>query len=330
MSIDSKLYPLTFVPIFKERVWGGRNLERLFGKKLPAEKIIGESWEISDRQDDNSIVDRGDLRGVSLQRLLVERQEEIMGASKLLAGRFPLLVKILDAQQKLSLQVHPPASIAGVLGGDPKTEMWLMADCQPNADLFVGLKKGVSREHFENSIDSGDVAECFHRIEVSQGDAMFLPSGRVHAIGAGNVIFEIQQNSDTTYRVYDWGRLGLDGRPRDLHIAESLRSIDFADFEPALVPADMVEAGAGIHRRALVESSLFTVDHLKLSEGAALRPERSDAVQVLGLVSGELVCRGNGIDVSLSAGQFCLLPAAVDALVFTETIASECLLATAG
>ena len=330
MGIDSKLYPLTFTPIFKERVWGGRNLERLFSKGLPLGKVIGESWEISDRNDDCSIVDQGDLKGVSLHTLVSERQEELMGTSELLEGRFPLLVKILDAQQKLSLQVHPPASISKALRGDPKTEMWLMVDCQPQSDLFVGLKNGISREDFEKCIESGDVADCFHRIEVSKGDAMYLPSGRVHAIGAGNVIFEIQQNSDTTYRVHDWGRLGLDGNPRDLHIEESLKSIDFADFEPSLVPSDMNELNAGIHGRSLVDSSLFTVDHISISEGATLRPERHDAVQVLGLVSGELTCRGNGIDVSLGAGQFCLLPAAVDSFISSKMGPSECLLATAG
>src|SRR5208283_4935377 len=149
-------------------------------------------------------------------------------------NRFPLLCKILDAREKLSLQVHPPASRAAELGGDPKTEMWYIADAAPDAELYAGFKRGVTRAQFEKKIRTGDVAGCFHRIKVRKGDAMFLPSGRVHAIGAGLVIFEIQQNSDTTYRVFDWNRTGLDGQSRELHVAQSIASIDFNDFEPAL------------------------------------------------------------------------------------------------
>ena len=135
-------------------------------------------------------------------------------------GRFPLLCKILDAREKLSLQVHPPARVRHL--GDPKTEMWYIADAAAGAELFVGLQRGITRAAFERAIHAGRVAECFHRIPVQAGDTMFLPSGRVHAIGAGLVIFEIQQNSDTTFRVYDWDRVGLDGKPRELHVAESL------------------------------------------------------------------------------------------------------------
>src|SRR6476469_9715684 len=116
--------------------------------------------------------------------------------------------------------------------------MWFIADAAPGADLFVGLKKGVTRAGFERKVGEGTVAECFHHIHVKPGDAMFLPSGRVHAIGAGNVIFEIQQNSDTTYRVFDWNRVGLDGKPRELHVEPSLASIDFNDFEPSLVQSE--------------------------------------------------------------------------------------------
>ena len=129
--------------------------------------------------------------------------------------------------------IRPPAK-AAELGGEPKTEMWFIADAAPGAELFVGLKRGITRAEFEKKVRTGDVAECFHRVPVRAGDAMFLPSGRVHAIGAGLVIFEIQQNSDTTYRVFDWNRVGLDGKPRELHVAQSLASIDFNDFEPAL------------------------------------------------------------------------------------------------
>ena len=231
----SALYPLTFEPIFKERVWGARNLERLYGKKLPAGATIGESWEITDRPGDVSVISNGPLAGKDLHWLVENHRADLLGDAKLEAGRFPLLIKLLDAQEKLSLQVHPPASKAAELRGDPKTEMWFIADAVPDAELYVGLKHGVTRGDFERRIGDGSVAECFHRARVRAGDSMFLPSGRVHAIGAGLVIFEIQQNSDTTYRVFDWNRVGLDGKPRELHVPQSLASIDFDDFEPALV-----------------------------------------------------------------------------------------------
>src|SRR3954471_19309448 len=231
------LYPLTFQPIFKERVWGGRALERLYGKKLPAGVPIGESWEISDRPGDASVIANGPLAGKDLRWLMEHHERELLGETKSANGRFPLLIKILDAQEKLSLQVHPPAHKAAELKGEPKTEAWYIADAAPGAELYVGLKCGVTRAEFETKIKTGAVAECFHRVPVKAGDTMFLPSGRVHAIGAGLVIFEIQQNSDTTYRVFDWNRVGLDGIPRDLHVAQSLSSIDFEDFEPRLVSA---------------------------------------------------------------------------------------------
>src|SRR5262249_39131886 len=140
-----------------------------------------------------------------------------------------------DARETLSVQVHPPAALARKLGGEPKTEMWYITQADPAAVLFVGVKKGVTRPEFEQHIQDGTVAECLHRVPVSVGDAMFLPSGRLHAIGAGNVLFEIQQNSDTTYRVFDWNRVGLDGKPRKLHVDESLACIDFNDAMPRLI-----------------------------------------------------------------------------------------------
>ena len=209
------LYPLTFHPLFKTRPWGGRMLESLYGKPLPRDVRIGESWEISDRPDDESIIANGPLAGTSLRRVMEQHGHAILGGAKAAAGsRFPLLCKILDARDRLSLQVHPPGHLAAELGGEPKTEMWHIADAAPGAELFVGLRPGVTREVFETKIAAGEVADCFHRIPVKRGDTMFLPSGRVHAIGAGLVIFEIQQNSDTTYRVFDWNRPGLDGKLR--------------------------------------------------------------------------------------------------------------------
>ena len=238
------LYPFTFRPIFKERVWGGRELERLYHKPLPPGVPIGESWEISDRPGDVSVIANGTLAGKDLRWLMENHAADLLGEARPQGGRFPLLIKILDAQDKLSLQVHPPPAKAAELGGEPKTEMWYVAEAAPGAELYVGLKRGVTRAEFEQRIKAGTVAECFHRVSVRPGDAMFLPSGRVHALGAGLIIFEIQQNSDTTYRVFDWNRLGLDGKPRELHIPQSLASIDFNDYEPSLLPRALPNMGS--------------------------------------------------------------------------------------
>ena len=148
---------------------------------------------------------------------------------------FPILVKWLDCSDRLSLQVHPPAEVAPALGGEPKTENWYIADCQADASLIVGLKNGVTRDEFERRLGEGTLEECVHRFPVSSGESILVESGRIHAIDAGNLILEIQQNSDTTYRVYDWGRVGLDGSPRQLHVEESLKCIDWNDFEPETV-----------------------------------------------------------------------------------------------
>ena len=305
------LYPFTFHPISKERVWGGREMERLFGKKLPAGRLIGESWEISDRPNDESVIANGKFAGKNLHWLMENFPRELLGNMKPATGnRFPWLCKILDAREKLSLQVHPPAGKAAELKGEPKTEIWFIADAAPGAELFVGFKRGVTRAEFEKKIQTGKVAECFHRIPVRAGDVMFLPSGRVHAIGAGLVIFEIQQNSDTTYRVFDWNRTGLDGKPRELHVAQSLASIDFNDFEPKLV-SEKFFGDEKIKFRPLIRDPSFSVNELEMKPGASI-PLTSSKLSIVAVVRGQLEVQSGLTTLGLSAGQFCLLPASME------------------
>lgn len=227
--------PIYFKPIYQERVWGGRNLEEALGRKLPEGEVIGESWDVVDRPEAMSFIEKGDFAGKSLRELIEDRPEEIMGEGYDSSRPFPILVKWLDCSDRLSLQVHPPAEVAPALGGEPKTENWYIADCQADASLIVGLKNGVTRDEFERRLGEGTLEECVHRFPVSSGESILVESGRIHAIDAGNLILEIQQNSDTTYRVYDWGRVGLDGSPRQLHVEESLKCIDWNDFEPETV-----------------------------------------------------------------------------------------------
>jgi mannose-6-phosphate isomerase len=317
------LYPLTFHPIFKARVWGGRNLARLYGKPLPPRATIGESWEISDRPGDASVIANGPLAGQNLHWLLEQHPHELLGQVKPQDGRFPLLVKILDAQDKLSLQVHPPAPVAAQLGGEPKTEMWYVADSAPGAELFVGLKRGVTRADFERKLQEGTVADCFHRVTVRPGDAMFLPSGRVHAIGAGLVIFEIQQNSDTTYRVFDWNRAGLDGQARALHLAEALASIDFNDYEPAPVRGGF-DGDEPVQRRLLARDPLFSVEALRMADGA-VAPLKPETLQIVACVSGRLTVEDGATASERRPGEFCLVPAALRAAIVRARAATTLL-----
>jgi mannose-6-phosphate isomerase len=211
--------------------------------------------------------------------------------------------------------------VAAQLGGEPKTEMWFITQADPGAELLAGLKRGVSREEFERRVRDGTVAGCFHRVSVRAGDAMFLPSGRVHAIGAGLVLFEIQQNSDTTYRVFDWNRLGLDGRPRPLHLEESLASIDFGDFEPDLIRS-AYSRNPALSVRYLVEDPLFVVNGCRVRRGERFYL-RSPGFQILALVSGRLAVSAGGQEVTLNPGQFVLLPAAVERTAITAELKSE-------
>jgi mannose-6-phosphate isomerase len=221
----------TFKPIYQQRIWGGRQLESLFKRTLPEGKI-GESWELVDRPEANSELVEADGDCKTLHDLWTKKRKEVFGSESPDVERFPILLKLLDCVEKLSVQVHPPASMAAKLKGEPKTELWYFLHTEPGANIYVGLKKGVTREAFEKAIGTPKLADLLHTLKTEPSQVMFLPSGRVHAIGAGNVIFEIQQNSDTTYRVDDWGRVDDKGKARELHIQQSLESINFKDFEP--------------------------------------------------------------------------------------------------
>ncbi|HEY5741730.1 MAG TPA: type I phosphomannose isomerase catalytic subunit, partial [Terrimicrobiaceae bacterium] len=265
---------------------------------LPQGVPIGESWEIVDREDAQSVVHNGPLRGATLHELWNSQREEIFGAAyhSHEAKRFPLLIKLRDARERLSVQVHPPPHMAETLGGEAKTEMWYFADAQPGANIYAGLKSGVTREQFEALLREGRVEEAVHVVPVENGDSIFIPSGRLHAIGQGNVIVEVQQNSDTTYRVFDWNRTGLDGMPRKLHIEESMLSIDFDDFEPHV---DHVTEGV------IAECPYFTVEKLPLA--SSIPATQEGKFTIFAVVGGGVSLSGT----SFKPGDFFLAPASI-------------------
>jgi len=286
---------LVFKPIFQERIWGGRKLEELFGKNIPAGKRIGESWEIVDRPEAQSMVRGGPLADRSLHDLWVNFREEVFGKVRD-TPRFPLLIKLLDAREKVSLQVHPAEEVAESLGGEAKTEFWYVAAAEPGAEIYVGLRRTMAREQFEHALRSGTVAECVHAVPVKEGDAMFLPSGRFHAIGTGNVLVEVQQNSDTTYRLFDWNRLDDTGQSRSLHIEEALQCIDFNDVRPRPVQTD---------DETLVRDKLFEVQKWELDSSREIVPLGNFAIVFC--LNGTLRCG----DVDFTRGQFFLVPASM-------------------
>jgi len=228
---------LRFESIYQERVWGGQAIARAFGRTLPPGRVIGESWEVVDRPEAQSVIRDGPYAGRTLRAIIEAHGGEVMGPRWNPARPFPILVKWLDCRERLSLQVHPPAEKAPALGGAPKTENWFIADTAPGAALIVGLRPGVTRAQFEQAAAGGTLEQCLNRLPLAPGDSILVRSGTVHAIDAGNLILEIQQNSDTTYRVYDWGRTGLDGKPRQLHWREALESIRWDAPDPRPVRA---------------------------------------------------------------------------------------------
>ena len=220
-------YPLKFKPIYKKRIWGGQKLRMVFGKDLPRAEKIGESWELADLPDDKSVISNGELAGMTLNKAVRKYPKEITGDENFKLP-FPLLIKFLDAEDILSVQVHPDPETCRRMGkGDPKTECWYIVDAIRGGFIYKGLKPGVTKGKFTAAIGMGTVEDLLQKVPVSPGQCHFLPSGTAHSIGPGLLIAEIQTPSDTTYRLYDFNRVDGTGKPRQLHIEEALESIHF-------------------------------------------------------------------------------------------------------
>ena len=319
MTSPPKSEFLRFASLPQERVWGGRALETKLGRALPpGDRPFGESWEIVDRPEAQSVVIGGQFAGLTLRELMEKHSAAVMGPRWPAGKPCPLLVKWLDCRERLSLQVHPPAAVAAKLGGEPKTENWFVAAAAPDAHLIVGLKPGVTRAQFEAAVAAGRAEDCVNRFPVAAGDSVLVRSGTVHAIDGGNLILEIQQNSDTTYRVDDWSRVGLDGKPRQLHLAESLQSILWDAAPPRVVKAARKHSSAFARAMfgngpselaALIE---FSIRRVSVTAGETLRTANlggGKQARILSLIEGRLsstsgeVQRGDNVLLPYS-GQF--------------------------
>jgi mannose-6-phosphate isomerase len=326
---DPMLYPLTFTPVLRDYLWGGRRLETLFGRRLPP-GIIAESWEISGHPSGSTVAEAGYWQGQPLpaiQEALGERLVGARGGWALARRKFPLLIKLLDARQDLSVQVHPDDAYAlahenGELG---KTEMWYVLHADEGTELIRGLQPGVDRQMFLRAVAEGTLPALLRREPVRAGQVFDVPAGTVHALLAGAVVAEIQQNSDATYRIYDWGRVGADGRPRPLHIEKALEVIDFAGRGGQSVPC-LLQDGAGLRRVEVVRNRYFVVETLHMDAGARF-PAACDGatLEVWGCVAGRAAVEWEGGTVPLPAVRFALLPAALGAFAVTALEPCTCL-----
>ncbi|NLJ73375.1 MAG: class I mannose-6-phosphate isomerase [Firmicutes bacterium] len=294
-----KLYPLTFHPIYKEKLWGGRRFAELFGRSLPSGPI-GESWDVAAHPNGVSVVAQGELAGRSLEELVNLYGIDLVGfKGRQKDGKFPLLLKFIDARQDLSVQVHPDdeyaaLNIPGELG---KTEMWYIVHSDPGAWIIWGLRPGVTRERFSEAVKKGGSAilDCLNKVQVKAGEIYPISAGLVHALGAGVVVAEVQQNSDTTYRVYDWDRVDDQGQPRDLHITQALEVIDFSQ-----------EAYSMDYHFARCSQHFL----LQVHNGPTTKTiELEDSFHIVTSVDRDAHITADGSTTKIGKGQSCLVPA---------------------
>jgi mannose-6-phosphate isomerase len=307
--------PLEFSPLLKRARWGGRRLGTILGKDTGPASDYAESWEIADHGDDQSIVAVGELAGWTLSRLVAERNQELLGRHAGLT-QFPLLVKFLDAQDRLSVQVHPDDRRARQF--DPresgKTEAWVIVADRPGSVVYAGLKGGIDRDALTRAVEDGTVERCLHALPVFAGDCVFIPAGTLHAIGEGLLIAEIQQTSDITFRLDDWGRLGADGKPRPLHVDQALECIDFNRG-----PVDPVEPAMlqdGDHRiEELVRCPYFEIRRHVTKRPFTITTEVR--FRVLMMLHGNARWRCGAAEREFPHGRTVLLPAAAASLQIT-------------
>ena len=314
----SVLSPLVFDRILMEKVWGGHHLNELLGLQPPFDGPLGESWELSDYPGNESVVRSGVHAGKTLRELMEAHSEEILGRSRpTVDGRFPLLVKLIDANDDLSVQIHPPDGPKSPTGVG-KTEAWFILQTEPGAAVICGLKEGTRPEDFRRDAGTSRVRNYLAEIPVRPGDCILVPAGQTHAIRAGVVLCEIQQTSDVTYRMYDWDRMGLDGKPREIHLQQALEVVDYSLGPAHPVHVDIPPTPA-LSRERLVSCKYFWIDELAVGEQGGTVPT-DGYVHTLTVVSGSAravteASRADGVE--LRTGDTALIPASGGAVEIT-------------
>jgi mannose-6-phosphate isomerase len=308
----AELYPLFFTPVLKHYLWGGRNLQKL-GRDLPDRPPTAESWEISGHEDGLTVVSNGSFAGKTLPQLMQIMGEDLVGSHNLWALKreiFPLMVKLLDAEQRLSVQVHPDDEYALKHEGNElgKAEMWVVLDAKPGAAIIFGFSQETTSEEIHRAIAEEALEPYLNHIPVQAGDHVCVPPGTLHAILEGVLIAEIQQNSNTTYRVYDWNRVDDDGQQRALHVDQALDVINFNQFKSNLPEAKTIEETHQLKREILCQNPYFTTERMITKQALALSGCcDGSSLEIWGIISGEAHIAG----FALNKVQFCLLPAAM-------------------
>ena len=304
------LYPLKFTPILKDKIWGGTKLQKLFNKPTNS-KQLGESWELSGVEADESVVTNGFLAGNNITELIETYMGDLVGDKifEQFGLTFPLLFKLIDANDDLSIQVHPNDEVAEVRHQSfGKTEMWYVLDAEPDAELIIGFVKDFSKEEYSAAVESGEVENLLQKVPISKGDVFFIPAGLVHAIGRGAVIAEIQQTSDITYRIYDYKRTDENGKERDLHIEEALDVIDFNATKNPKTPYDL-ESNKVV---SLVECSYFVTNLIRFNRDIIRSYTTLDSFVVYMCVDGNFEVEVNGEKIKGEKGETILIPAIID------------------
>ncbi len=304
-------------PAFKDYLWGGTKLRDEYGKKCDLDKVA-ESWELSCHKDGCSVVADGEYAGLTLPQYIEKAGKAVLGTDCEKFEYFPILIKLIDAKQNLSVQVHPDNDYAMRVEGEyGKTEMWYVVDCEPGAGLLYGFKHEISKEEFRRRIEDNTLLEVTNRVEVHPGDVFFIEAGTLHAIGEGILIAEIQQNSNTTYRVYDYGRVGADGKPRQLHIE---KAIDVTRLAPATRPCGRPqakpEAFDGGSVLPLASCNYFTVKEMEVTSHAALMADEKSFHSLL-LLDGSLTLSMGGEKLEMKKGASVFVPAGSGAYTLT-------------
>ena len=319
-------YPLLFAPVYKDYIWGGHRLAERFGRaETPV--VCAESWEISAHVDGMSHVSNGPLAGQSLAALAAQFGAALTGTHAPQPNRFPLLLKLIDARENLSVQVHPGDDNAGLVGGDPKTEAWYVLDRTPGALFYAGLKPGTTPASFRTAMSQGTAPEQLFKLDVAPGDTLFIPGGLVHAIGAGCLIFEVQQTSNTTYRLYDWGRFDAAGQPRPLHVQQAFQVIDPDLEEPRLIHPPTLAADNRNYWHTVLGCKYFNLRRLDLRSAEQVLLDGT-SFHALFVLNGEAAVSAGGGAVPLPAGTSCLIPAAAGSFNLRPTGASATVLVT--
>jgi len=301
------LYPLKFKPILKERLWGGTKLKDVLHKPIESD-ITGESWELSGVEGDISEVSNGDLSGTSLQSLMDEHGEALLGKSVVerFGNDFPILIKFIDAKQDLSIQLHPNDELAKERHNSfGKTEMWYIMDADPGAKLIVGFNKDVEKGEYVKSLEEGTLTDLMNYEEVSEGDTFFINTGKIHAIGAGVLLAEIQQTSDVTYRVFDFNRRDREGNLRELHTSLAVDAIDYEKKDDFKV--DYPKSLNGIN--SMVDCPYFETDFLELTKSMKQDLTQRDSFTIFMCVGGAAQIQNDWGSVAITKGETVLVSA---------------------